>query len=80
MKKKGTKRRAASKVDFDEVLPEYDFSRGRSNKFAPRYTARSVAVVLDPDVAAVFPTAKQANDALRSLAGIIGRHDRAKRA
>ena len=35
---------------------------------------RNIAVTLDPDVAAVFPSAREANDALRALVGVIRRH------
>jgi hypothetical protein len=60
--------------EVDEVLPEYDFSRARPNKYAPRYAKGSIVVTLDPDVAKVFPSASEANDALRALAGVIRRH------
>jgi hypothetical protein len=77
MKKAPSKRRAAGRIDPDEILPEYDFSRGRPNKYASRYLAGSVVVVLDPDVAAAFPSSSEANEALRALAGII-RKNRAR--
>jgi hypothetical protein len=66
--------KAAAPVGADEILPEYDFSRARPNKFASRYVADSMVVVLEPDVAAAFPTADQANAALRALAGLIQKH------
>ena len=62
------------KVGVDEILPEYDFSRARPNKYASRYAKGGVAITLDPDVAAVFPGAREANEALRALAGLIRRH------
>ena len=55
----------------DDILPEYDFSRARPNKYASRYQEGSLVVTLDPEVAAVFSSADEANDALRSLARII---------
>jgi hypothetical protein len=61
-------------VEADEILPEYDFSGARPNKYASRYAAGSNVVVLDPDVAAVFPSAGDVNEALRALAGIIRTH------
>jgi hypothetical protein len=67
MKKDGTE-------DPDEILPEYDFSGARPNKYANRYAAGSNVVVLDPDVAAVFPNEGEVNDALRALAGINRKH------
>lgn len=74
MKKGRGKRSGVDRVAADEILPEYDFSRARPNKYASRYSKGSVVVSLDPDVAAVFPSAGQANEALRALAGIIRRH------
>jgi hypothetical protein len=74
MKRAQIKDREAGQVDFDEILPEYDFSRSRPNKYAARYAAGSIVVVLEPDVAAVFPSARETNEALRALAGIIHRH------
>ena len=58
----------------DDILPEYDFSRSRRNKYATRYVEGSNVVVLDPDVAAVFRNAGEVNEALRALAAVIKRH------
>ena len=74
MKKERNKHRESGRADFDEILPEYDFSRARPNKYASRYAAGGMVVVLEPDVAAAFPSAGQANEALRALAGIIQKH------
>ncbi len=74
MRKDDRKGRDARRIDVDEILPEYDFSRARANKYASRYAAGSIVVVLEPDVAAVFPSAGEANEALRALAGIIQKH------
>jgi hypothetical protein len=74
MKREHSKGQEAGRVDVDEILPEYDFSRARPNRYASRYAAGSIVVVLDPDVAAVFPSAGEANQALRALAGIIRKH------
>jgi hypothetical protein len=74
MKKDPRRADEARTNDVDEVLPEYDFSRARPNKYAARYAAGSSVVVLEPDVAAVFPSAGEVNEALRALAGIIQKH------
>ena len=74
MKRGKGKALAINRVAVDEILPEYDFSRARPNTYAARYSKGSVVVTLDPDVAAVFPSAGQANEALRALAGIIRKH------
>ena len=74
MKKAIEKRKASSKPDIDEILPEYDFSRASRNKYASQYAAGSTVVVLEQDLAAAFPSSSEANDALRALAGIIRKH------
>jgi hypothetical protein len=71
-KKKG--KTSSQQVDRDDILPEYDFSRGRPNPYAQRYGASPNVVELDPDVAAVFPDARAVNQALRALVGIIQQH------
>jgi hypothetical protein len=67
------------RVAPDEILPEYDFSRGRANPYAERYAASEGLVKLDPDVASFFPNATSVNDALRALVGIIQQHTSNKR-
>ena len=57
--------------DPDGILPEYDFKRSERNKFASRYAAGSAVIVLEPDVAVVFPNSAEASEALRALAGVI---------
>jgi len=79
MKKATGKKRASANVGIDEILPEYDFSRSSRNKYATKYAAGSTVVVLEPDVAAAFPSAGEANEALRALAGIIHKY-RSRRA
>lgn len=50
--------------DDDDLLPEYnfDYSKARPNRFAQPMT-----VVLDPDLAEVFPSSESVNQALREL-------------
>ena len=50
---------------------EYDFSRGVRGKYARRYAHGTNVVVLEPDVAKVFPNAEAVNSSLRALADII---------
>jgi hypothetical protein len=57
----------------NEMLREYDFSQGVRGKYARRYARGSNVVVLEPDVAKVFPNAEAVNSSLRSLAEIIRR-------
>lgn len=57
--------------EADELRPEYDFSGGVRGKYAERYARGTNLVVLDPDVAEIFPDAAAVNQALRALASII---------
>ena len=52
-------------------------SRGVRGKYARRYAQGANVVVLEPDVAKVFPNADAVNDSLRALAGIIRRQHKA---
>jgi hypothetical protein len=74
MRKSEASKAPARRVGVDEILPEYDFSRARPNKYASRYAKGSIVITLDPDVAAVFPGTQEANEALRALAGLIRKH------
>ncbi len=75
MKKVSAK--SVSRVDPDDILPEYDFSRGRRNPYSARMAGGHI-IVLEPDVAEIFPDASSVNEALRALAGII-RDQRSRR-
>ena len=48
-----------------DMRPEYDFSKGVRGKYAKRYAEGTNVVLLEPDVAAAFPTAEAVNQALR---------------
>jgi len=56
-----------------EMLEEYDFSRGVQGKYAKRYAEGTNVIVIEPDVAKIFPDHDSVNQALRSLAEIIKR-------
>ena len=55
----------------DDVAPEYDFSRGERGRYAKAYAEGTNVVLLDDDVARVFPDSATVNRALRALAEII---------
>ena len=52
---------------------EYDFAHGVRGKYARRYAQGTNVVVLEPDVAKVFPNSEAVNSSLCALAGIIRR-------
>ena len=60
-------KRVRSKDEPEAMLPEYDFSGGVRGKYASRFPKGTTMVVLDPDVAEVFPDPKSVNQALRAL-------------
>jgi hypothetical protein len=53
------------------MLSEYDFSGGVRGKYAGRFEKGTIMVVLDPDVAEIFPDPRSVNKALRALGQII---------
>jgi hypothetical protein len=63
--------------DQSEMRVEYEFSRGVRGKYGRRYAQGANVVVLEPDVAKMFPNAVAVNDSLRALAGIIRRQHKA---
>ena len=72
MKAKLTKRKKAS----DAMRANYDFSKGVRGKHAAHYAAGTNVVVIEPDVAAEFPTAKDVNETLRTVAKLLQRRRR----
>ena len=61
----------ATKAKRDqEMLDEYDFSKGIRGKYAKRYAEGTNVVLLAPDVAAAFPDSESVNEALRALVRI----------
>ena len=59
----------ARKADPD-MLPEYDFSKGVRGKYASRYAAGTNVIILEPDLAKIFPDSAAVNQALRALVDI----------
>jgi hypothetical protein len=59
-----------------DMLPEYDFSTGKPNKYARRFAADTRFVLLAPDLAEFFPDAESVNAALRALVKIARKTQR----
>ena len=68
MKTRKTKKSAA---DADTMRPEYDFSNAVRGVTAARYTQGTNVVLLDPDVAQLFPDSGAVNEALGRLPGLV---------
>jgi hypothetical protein len=69
--------KAASDVSED-LQSEYafDYSKAKKNPYAARLKGRTVAVVLEPDVAAAFPDSKAVNRQLRAVVRAVPRRSR----
>ena len=70
-------KKATYKATETEMRAEYDFSRDLRGKYARRYAQGTNVVVLEADVAKIFPNAAAVNDSLRALAGIMRRQHKA---
>ncbi len=79
MKKARARAAEQASVDEDTMRPEYDFSRGVRGVTAQRYAQGVNVVLLDPDVAEVFPTARAVNEALRTLVRLQRRRPKGQR-
>jgi hypothetical protein len=66
----------ANKSAEPQLRTEYDFSRGVRGKYARRFAQGTNVVVLESDVAKVFPSSETVNSSLRALAGIIRRREK----
>jgi hypothetical protein len=64
---KTTKARQSA-ADADTMRPEYDFSNAVRGVTAARYAQGTNVVLLEPDVAQLFPDSRAVNEALRTLA------------
>ena len=65
--KKG-KTKTVSRRFEDTMRAEYDFSKAVRGVTAARYGEGTNVVLLDPDVAEIFPNARAVNEALRTFA------------
>jgi hypothetical protein len=64
-------KKRANKSAGSQMRAEYDFSRGVRGKYARRFAQGTNVVVLESDVAKVFPSSEAVNSSLRALAGIL---------
>jgi hypothetical protein len=63
-----------AKTAKDDLRPEYrfDYSKSKPNRFASGSKGdRTIAVVLDPDVAEVFTDSQAVNEALRTVTRVM---------
>jgi hypothetical protein len=70
------------KPEKDTLRSEYrfDYSKSKPNRFAAKMSEGTVAVVLEPDVAAVFKSSEVVNALLRSIISAMPSSKRIPRA
>ena len=66
---KKTSARKKSRAGSEDMRHEYrfDYRKAKPNRFAAQMGAETIAVILDPDVAAVFKSSESVNALLRSV-------------
>ena len=57
----------------------FDYSKSKPNRFAAKMSEGTVAIVLEPDVAAVFNSSEVVNTLLRSIISAMPRRKRGSR-
>ena len=55
----------------DEILPEYDLSKGVTGKYYEKYRKGTNIVLLERDVAEMFPSSETVNRTLRAVGELI---------
>lgn len=71
MKKTSSRRKARPTQGHMRRECRFDYRKARPNRFAPRMKGKTVAVVLDPDVASVFQSSESVNILLRSVISVL---------
>jgi hypothetical protein len=64
------------KKQDNDMLEEYDFSKGIRGKYAKRYAEGSNVVIIDPEISKEFPDSESVNEALKYLMLIIKKHQK----
>ena len=67
MKKTLRRKKTPAKQDTMQSEYRFDYSKSKPNRFASKMSEGTVAVVLEPDVAAVFTSSEAVNALLRSI-------------
>lgn len=67
MKKTLVRRKKPVKQETLRSEYRFDYSKSKPNRFAAKMSEGTVAVVLEPDVAAVFKSSEAVNALLRSI-------------
>ncbi len=71
MKKTLARKKGRTKQEQLSAEYRFDYSKAKPNRFAARMSGSTIAVVLEPDVAAVFKSSKTVNALLRSMISAV---------
>jgi hypothetical protein len=74
--KKNKRNARPLRADEDTMRPDYDFSKAVRGVTAARYAEGTNVVLLDPDVAEIFPDTRAVNEALRTIARLTRKASR----
>ena len=64
--------------EADDMRKEYDFANLKGDvrgKYVKAFEGKATTVLLDSDVAAIFPDSASVNEALRTLARVLRRRE-----
>ena len=67
MKKTSVRKKAQAVPEDMRREYRFDYSKSQPNRFASKMSGGAVAIVLEPDVAAVFKSSEAVNTLLRSV-------------
>lgn len=71
MKKTLVRKKRPVKREILRSEYRFDYSKSKPNRFAAKMSEGTVAIVLEPDVAAVFKSSEAVNALLRSIISAI---------
>ena len=75
MKKTLVRKKKAAERESLRSEYRFDYSKSKPNRFAAKMKEGTVAVVLEPDVAAVFKSSEAVNALLRSVISAMSSKD-----
>jgi hypothetical protein len=67
-------RKMKNKSQKKEMLTEYEFASGVRGKYVARYGEGTNIVLIEPDLAKVFPDSRSVNKALRQIVKQLNKH------
>lgn len=80
MKKTLSRKKRSEKEEGLRSEYRFDYSKSKPNRFAGQMSEGTVAIVLEPDVAAVFKSSEAVNALLRSIISAMPSSKRTPRA